>query len=181
VRQVSDPARSHDSLRRDLPLSWSFTAIPGFRDYGVFKKLQPPDAHLGFFGRWTVYSWSLPADQTAPKKPFTAPRQFALSRLRTSPTSPPPASLSRQKYPATIPGRRCRSFTMNDPQFQQHGGPHAAEHRPHGPAWKRIHHSPFFWIAAVFIGVAMIIYVTTNNLSIGPGTTSAQPVPALAP
>jgi hypothetical protein len=29
--------------------------------------------------------------------------------------------------------------------------------------------------------VAMVIYVTTNNLSVGPGTRSAQPVPALAP
>jgi hypothetical protein len=70
---------------------------------------------------------------------------------------------------------------MNDPQFQQHGGPHAAEHRLQRPAWKRIHHSPFFWIAAVFIGIAMFIYVTTNNLSIGPDTTSPQAVPALAP
>lgn len=70
---------------------------------------------------------------------------------------------------------------MNDPKFHQHGGAHAAEHPPHGPYCKRMHHSPFFWIAAVFIMVAMIIYVTTNNLSIGPGTKSPQPVPALAP
>jgi hypothetical protein len=76
---------------------------------------------------------------------------------------------------------RCRSFVMNDPQFQQHGGPDAAAHRPHGPYWKRMHHRPFFWIAAVLIGLAMVIYVTTNNLSIGPGTTSPQPVRALAP
>ena len=86
-----------------------------------------------------------------------------------------------KKYPATSAHLRCRSFVMNDPKFQQHGGAHAAEHPPHGPAWKRMHHSPFFWVAAVFILVAMIIYVTTNNLSIGPGTKSAQPIPALAP
>ena len=44
-----------------------------------------------------------------------------------------------------------------------------------------MHHSPFFWVAAVFILVAMIIYVTTNNLSIGPGDKSGKPVPALVP
>ena len=70
---------------------------------------------------------------------------------------------------------------MNDPQFQQHGGAHAAEHPPHGPYWKRMHHRPFFWVAAVFILAAMIIYVTTNNLSIGPANKAGQPVPALAP
>ncbi len=70
---------------------------------------------------------------------------------------------------------------MNDPKFQQHGGAHAAEHPPHGPAWKRIHHRPFFWMAAVFLLVAMVIYVVTNNLSVGPGGQPRQPVPALAP
>ena len=70
---------------------------------------------------------------------------------------------------------------MNEPKFQQHGGDHAAEHPPHGPYWKRMHHSPFFWVAAVFITIAMIIYVTTNNLAFGPGNKAGQPVPALAP
>lgn len=70
---------------------------------------------------------------------------------------------------------------MNDPKFQQHGGAHGSQHPPHGPYWKRMHHSPFFWIAAVFIMVAMVIYVTTNNLSLGPGTQSDKPVPVLAP
>ncbi|MCX6950637.1 MAG: hypothetical protein NTV51_00375 [Verrucomicrobia bacterium] len=40
---------------------------------------------------------------------------------------------------------------------------------------------PKFQQPAVFIMIAMVIYVTTNNLSIGPGAPSAQPVPALAP
>jgi len=70
---------------------------------------------------------------------------------------------------------------MSDSQYQQPDGPHAAEHRPHVPRWKRIHHSPFFWVAAVFIMVAMIIYVTTNNLSIGPGTKALSPSPAISP
>jgi hypothetical protein len=70
---------------------------------------------------------------------------------------------------------------MNDPKFQQHGGDHGAEHPPHGPYWKRMHHSPFFWLAAVCIMLAMIIYVTTNNLAVAPGQNIRQPVPALAP
>lgn len=70
---------------------------------------------------------------------------------------------------------------MNDPKFQQHGGAQAAEHRPHGPSWKRMHHTPFFWVAAVFLLVAMIIYITTNNLAITLDRKPQQPAPALAP
>ncbi len=70
---------------------------------------------------------------------------------------------------------------MHDPKSQQQSDAHGSQHPPHGPAWRRIHHSPFFWIAAVFIGVAMFIYVTTNNLLIGPGGKSAQPIPAISP
>lgn len=67
---------------------------------------------------------------------------------------------------------------MNNPKFQQHGGAHGGEHPPHGPSWKRMHHSPFFWVAAVFILLAMVIYVTTNNLSMMPGKTAQPTVPA---
>lgn len=70
---------------------------------------------------------------------------------------------------------------MDQPKFQQHGGAHAAEHPPHGPAWKRMHHSPFFWIAFVFLMAGMIIFVMTNNLALRPGTKDQAPVPALAP
>ncbi len=66
---------------------------------------------------------------------------------------------------------------MDDPKFQQHGGPHPA----HRPYWKRMHHSPFFWVAAFFILLAMTIYVVTENLSFRPGKKPQQPVPALAP
>jgi hypothetical protein len=66
---------------------------------------------------------------------------------------------------------------MNDPQFQQHGGLHPAP-RPH---WKRLHHSPFFWVAAFFIMLAMTIYVLTNNLSMGPGHKPQKAMPAIAP
>ncbi len=70
---------------------------------------------------------------------------------------------------------------MNEPKFQQHGGAHAAEHRADGPRWKRMHHSPFFWVAAFFIGVAMIVYITTNGLAFWPGEPAQPPVPLLAP
>ena len=70
---------------------------------------------------------------------------------------------------------------MNDPKVPQHGGAHAAEHPPHGPYWKRMHHSLFFWIAFVFLLAAMIVYVMTNNLALRPGKKTGDPVPALAP
>jgi hypothetical protein len=44
-----------------------------------------------------------------------------------------------------------------------------------------MHHSPFFWVAAFFILVAMTIYVMTQNLSIRPDKKPQPPVPALAP
>jgi hypothetical protein len=66
---------------------------------------------------------------------------------------------------------------MNDPQFQQHGGPHP-ERRPR---FKRMHHSPFFWAAAFFILLAMAVYVLTGNLAYRPGRGPQRPAPALAP
>jgi hypothetical protein len=45
----------------------------------------------------------------------------------------------------------------------------------------RIHHRPFFWIAAFFILVAMVIYVMTDNLALRPRGRPGGPVPALAP
>jgi hypothetical protein len=44
-----------------------------------------------------------------------------------------------------------------------------------------MHHSPFFWIAAFFILLAMTIYVVTGNLAVRPGRTQKGPVPAIAP
>jgi len=44
-----------------------------------------------------------------------------------------------------------------------------------------MHHSPFFWVAAFFIMLAMVIYVTTNNLAFGPGAKARPSIPALAP
>jgi hypothetical protein len=70
---------------------------------------------------------------------------------------------------------------MNDPKFQPHSGTHGGDHPPHGPAWKRMHHSPFFWVAAFFILLAMIIYITTNDLAFWPGRKAQEPTPAIAP
>ncbi|MCX6950636.1 MAG: hypothetical protein NTV51_00370, partial [Verrucomicrobia bacterium] len=66
VRRVSGAARPPAAIRRDLPPAWSITAIPGWRDSGVYKQLQPPDARLGFFGKWTIYTWSPPPGQGTP-------------------------------------------------------------------------------------------------------------------
>jgi hypothetical protein len=44
-----------------------------------------------------------------------------------------------------------------------------------------MHHSPFFWVAAFFILIAMTIYVMTQNLSVRPAGKPQPPVPALAP
>ena len=70
---------------------------------------------------------------------------------------------------------------MNDSKLEQHDGGRGAEHPPHGPHWKRMHHSPFFWVAAVCLMMGMIVYVMTNNLAFWPGAKAQPPVPAVAP
>jgi hypothetical protein len=71
---------------------------------------------------------------------------------------------------------------MNETDHQpSHDGGRGAAHPPHGPRWKRMHHSPFFWVALCFISGAMIVYVVTNDLSFWPGHKAHQPVPVLAP
>ena len=70
---------------------------------------------------------------------------------------------------------------MNDPKFQPPGGAHSAGHPPRGPRWKRMHHRPFFWVAAFFILTAMVIYVMTDNLALTPGGRAQKAVPAVAP
>ncbi len=69
------------------------------------------------------------------------------------------------------------TITMNDPQFHQHGGPHPQ----HRPSWKRVHHSPFFWMSALFILIAMIVYVTTENLAFRQGRPPQNATPVIAP
>jgi hypothetical protein len=45
------------------------------------------------------------------------------------------------------------------------GGPHLVDHHPRRPAPERIRRSPFFWIAAACILVAMAIFVLTVGLA----------------
>jgi hypothetical protein len=61
---------------------------------------------------------------------------------------------------------------------KHHGGPHT-DSSPQRPYWKRMHHSPFFWVAVFFILLAMTIFITTDGFLLRPrGTTpglSTQP------
>ncbi len=75
-----------------------------------------------------------------------------------------------------LPGMAFQNL-MDHPKFQQHGGPNPARR----PYWKRLHHSPFFWVAASFIMAAMIIYIATGNLAFRPGRAPQAPVPAVTP
>jgi hypothetical protein len=64
----------------------------------------------------------------------------------------------------------ARPKTMNDLERIQkhHGGPHNTGDQYNRPYWKRAHKSPFFWVAAVFILVAMVIFITTDGFAIRP-------------
>jgi len=44
-----------------------------------------------------------------------------------------------------------------------------------------MHHSPFFWVATVCIGAAMLIYIMSNDLAFWPGQKAQAPVPAVSP
>ena len=44
-----------------------------------------------------------------------------------------------------------------------------------------MHHSPFFWVAAFFILLAMIAYVMTDNLALRSSRPPQNQVPALIP
>jgi hypothetical protein len=60
---------------------------------------------------------------------------------------------------------------------KHHGGPTTGT-SPQGPYWKRMHHSPFFWVAAFFILLAMVIFVATDGFLL---RSRAAPAPAAAP
>jgi hypothetical protein len=61
-------------------------------------------------------------------------------------------------------------------RIQKHqGGPHTDSSNPQRPYWKRMHHSPFFWVAAFFILLAMVIFVTTDGFLLRP---RGAPAPA---
>ena len=66
TRQVAAAARPPAAIARDLPPAWALTALPGWRDYGVYKTLHPAEAQLGFFETWTVYTWKRPGPPPPP-------------------------------------------------------------------------------------------------------------------
>lgn len=70
---------------------------------------------------------------------------------------------------------------MSSPFPPRDGGPRLVDHHSHQPAWKRIQRSPFFWIAAVFIAGAMVVYVMTSNLAVTPDGQAHRPMPAVSP
>ena len=61
---------------------------------------------------------------------------------------------------------------------EQHAASTGAAEVSHRPYWKRMHHSWFFWVAAVAILTAMIIYVMSINLAFRPRGQAKPPAPA---
>jgi len=51
---------------------------------------------------------------------------------------------------------------------EQHPKADRAAESPHLPYWKRAHRSWFFWVAAIAMLAAMVIYVTSINLAFLP-------------
>jgi hypothetical protein len=49
-----------------------------------------------------------------------------------------------------------------------HGGPGEDAGHAHVPYWRRAHRSPFFWVAAFFILLAMAIFVLTDGFLLRP-------------
>ncbi len=48
----------------------------------------------------------------------------------------------------------------------------------HRPYWKRAHHDWRFWVVLVLMIVAMVVYIVSQDLSMGgPRGTQHQPVP----
>lgn len=67
--------------------------------------------------------------------------------------------------------REETSKTMNEDEERikkHHGGPGNTGEHFNRPYWKRAHKSPFFWVAAVFILVAMVIFITTDGFLLRP-------------
>jgi len=69
---------------------------------------------------------------------------------------------------------------MNDLERikKHHGGPHLDGSNPQGPYWKRMHHSAFFWVAALFLFLAMGIFVMTDGFLLRPKVVVQAPAAA---
>jgi hypothetical protein len=67
---------------------------------------------------------------------------------------------------------------MNELEHMQkeQGGPHSGGNKPAGPYWKRMHHSPFFWLSLICIFLAMGIFVMTDYFMVRPRVHPQVPV-----
>ena len=61
---------------------------------------------------------------------------------------------------------------------QHHGLRHNGTGQTPSPYWKRAHHSWIFWVGVVLMFVAILIYVTSFDLSWRPRVRTAQPTPS---
>lgn len=50
-----------------------------------------------------------------------------------------------------------------------------------GPGWKRLHHSPIFWVGVVLVLAAMLTYVFTMDLTTRPVPGPKQPAVNMVP
>ena len=57
--------------------------------------------------------------------------------------------------------------------------PHSKEHSSDlGPYWKRAHRDWRFWVGVLFMSIALIVYVMSDDLSLVPRMHPAQPSPS---
>jgi hypothetical protein len=62
---------------------------------------------------------------------------------------------------------------------KQHGDPNGGNvHQAHRPYWTRAHRDWRVWVGVVLMLVAMIIYLTTDDLAWRPRIRSQQPLPS---
>ncbi len=63
-------------------------------------------------------------------------------------------------------------------EHNEHGRPAAdTTIEAHRPYWTRAHHDWRFWVFLVLMVTAMIVYVVSQDLSMGPRGQQHQPVP----
>lgn len=75
---------------------------------------------------------------------------------------------------------RALQLTMQDTKHEHNetGRPSAdTTIEAHRPYWKRAHHDWRFWVFLVLMIVAMVVYIVTQDLSMGTRGTQHQPVP----
>jgi hypothetical protein len=81
---------------------------------------------------------------------------------------------------------RCHEIVLDNTSTMQdtkhdhnpHGRPSAdTTNEAHRPYWKRAHHDWRFWLVLVLMIVAMVVYIVSEDLSMGTRNTQHQPVP----